>query len=82
MSYPRVVASGECWRVVLVELADEHGVLRVTGVVETTDKSDRDALGVQRWTRLTDKSAQGDWRRVVSWLLNEIIKEKAHAEDI
>lgn len=84
MSQPRILVSGRVevprgvpwlWRVVEAELPDASGVLRPTRIVETTDEKDLDALGAQRWHKLTLKSALNDWVRIAEALLDELCKE-------
>jgi predicted metal-dependent peptidase len=81
MSKPRVVLDGPHWRVVAVELPDQHGVAQLEYIIEMTEPKDRDALGVQRWTQLTSKSAMVDWVRIARRFLDELLKAAGEKPD-
>jgi hypothetical protein len=74
VSKPRVVLHGELWRVVALELPNQHGVLETEYIVEMTDPNAKDRLGVQKWTELIDKSAWTDWMRAARYFLDELLK--------
>ena len=77
----RLVLSGPHWRVVAVEWPDQHGVVRTDYVIELTDPKAVDSLGVQQWTRLTDKSAWGDWMRAARGFLEPLLKAAGETPD-
>jgi hypothetical protein len=75
VSKPAVVLQGDIWRVVKLELPDQHGVLRVEYIIEVTEPKDKDALGVQRWKTLdANKSGLADWIMVTRKLLDIVLK--------
>ena len=84
MSAPRIVLQGDYWRVVAVELPNQHGVINLEYVIEQTEPKAKDAMGVQKWTALSDKSAWGDWMRAARAFLDELLKaagEKPNAKN-
>jgi hypothetical protein len=85
MSTPTIVLQGDIWRVVKLELPDQHGVLRIEYVIEVTEPKDKDALGVQRWRTLDpNKNGLSDWIMVTRKLLDKLLKAagEGNAKDI
>jgi hypothetical protein len=78
---PRIVLEGPCWRVVATELPDSNGVVQREYLIETTEPKDRDALGVQRWTQLTHKSAMVDWVTIARRFLDVLLKAAGETKD-
>ena len=79
---PRVVLQGDIWRVVALELPDQHSVLRTEYIIEMTEPKDRDALGVQRWQTLNpDKSAMVQWIAFSRKLLDRILTDIGEKPD-
>jgi hypothetical protein len=72
----RIVLQGEWWRVVCVELPDQHGVVRPEYVVEMTDAKAKDCLGVQQWKELKDSSAHSDHIKCWRYFLDELLKKQ------
>jgi hypothetical protein len=81
VSKPQIVLSGPQWRVVRVELPDANGVLRPEYLMEMTEPRAVDAMGVQQWSRLTDKSAYSDWVRLARRFLDELLKHAGEIPD-
>lgn len=71
MSTPRLVLSGKDWRVVALELPDQHGVARLEYVIELPDG--KDAMGQPRWRELTSKNAMSDWVIVARKFLDQLL---------
>lgn len=71
---PRIVLQREFWRVIKLELPDQHGVLRPEYVVEMTNPKAKDRLGVQQWTELKADSAHSDQVRAWRYFLDELLK--------
>lgn len=83
MSSARVVLSQASWRVLAIELPNQHGVLETEYIIELADPKDVDRLGVQRWRELADKAAWSDWMRAARFFLDELLKaagEKPNAK--
>jgi hypothetical protein len=82
VSVPEVVITvedgrGSTFRVVMVDAADEHGVINREPVIEKTYHTDLDALGVQRWTRLTRKDGGlSEWIIFANALLKHVLAER------
>lgn len=79
--HPEVVLTvedgrGSTFRVVLVDALDEHGVVNREPIIEKTYRTERDALGVQRWTQLTGKSGLSEWTMFATALLKHVLAEK------
>lgn len=70
----RVVLEGTTWRVVANTIEGENGAPRLDYLIEVTEASDRDLLGVQRWRQLTGKSAMVDWVTVTRHFLDLLLK--------
>jgi hypothetical protein len=81
VSAPRIVLSGECWRVVALERPDANGVLRTDYVIDVTDHRDVDSLGVQRWHTLTGKSAMHEWVTIARRFLDVLLKQAGEEPD-
>jgi hypothetical protein len=78
---PRIVLQGDIWRVVALELPDAQGVLNIHHVIEWTDPSEKDLMGVQRWHELTGKSAMGDWVRVTRKFQDKLLRDAGETPD-
>jgi hypothetical protein len=74
VSDPRVVLSGNTWRVIADEIEGPDGLPRLDYLIEVTEASDRDLLGVQRWRQLTGKSAMVDWVNLSRHFLDLLLK--------
>lgn len=74
MSDARIVLQGETWRVVADTIDGPDGLPRLDYLIEVTEASDRDLLGVQRWRQLTGKSAMVDWVQVTRHFLDLLLK--------
>jgi hypothetical protein len=79
MSDPRVVLQFPDVRVVCVELPDPHGVFRTEYIIEVTEPKAKDAMGIQQWKRLTDKSAWTEWMTTARRFLDELLKAAGEA---
>jgi hypothetical protein len=75
VSTARVVLSGELWRVVAVELPNQHGVVELQYVVQLTDARDKEHYGVlTTWRELKDANAMGDHVKCWRYFLDELLK--------
>lgn len=81
MSAPRIVLSGHDWRVVAIELPDQHGVIRTEYIIELTHAKAKDAMGTQIWTALYDKSALGDWVKAGRRFLDALLEAAGEQPD-
>lgn len=65
------------FRVVLVTSENTNGVPETGSIVERTYENDVDALGVQRWTKLTpDRSGMSDYIVFARALLAHVLAER------
>jgi hypothetical protein len=76
VSAARVVLSGELWRVLALELPNQHGVLETEYIIEMTEPKDKDRLGTQRWHELDGgkNTSYTDWMRAARYFLDELLK--------
>lgn len=86
MRAPKVVlelADGRAqFRIVSVEYENTDGVPTVGAVVERTYETDKDALGVQRWTQLTpDRSGMSDYITFAKVLVAHVLAETVEAHE-
>jgi hypothetical protein len=70
----KVVIARDLWRVVKLELPDQHGVLRTEYVCEMTHPKAKDRMGVQQWYELKADSALSDQVRAWRFFLDELLK--------
>ena len=70
----RVVLERPTWRVIADTVIGPEGLPRTDYLIEVTDSSDKDLLGVQRWHQLTSKSAMHEWVTVARYFLDELLK--------
>lgn len=69
------------FRVVLVTSENTNGVPETGSVVERTYENDIDALGVQRWTKLSaDRSGMSDYIVFARALLAHVLAEKEQTD--
>jgi hypothetical protein len=72
----RIVLEREWWRVIAIELPNQHGVLETEYVIEQTEPKAKDRLGVQQWKELKDSSAHSDHIKCWRYFLDELLKKQ------